>query len=669
MDFFASQEFARRKTRQMVVLLLLSVAATIAGVYAVVAAALIAANDTRMVAEAEPGLAPAVWLRLDLLAAVALVVSAIVFLGSLFKIVQLRGGGGAVVAESLGGRRLNLNTADADERRLLNVVEEMAIASGTPVPPVYVLEGEAGINAFAAGYTPDDAVIGVNRGTIATLTRDELQGVIAHEFSHILNGDMRMSIRIIGILHGIQLIALIGYFLIRIQSGPHTGRRDDSKGRGFVVLVGIGLLIVGSIGLFFARLIKASVSRQREYLADASAVQFTRNPEGIASALKVIGALAAGSRVAAANAESASHLFFGDMRGRRFSGLLATHPPLVQRIQKVDPQFDGDFAEFARHRAKRTAAAEPSEEKSRGRRPRFPGRLWGLPGAADRFPLDPALVVAGIGLPSEDDLAYSTVVAGRIPPGIDEAIREPFSARCVALALLLADDEPARSQQLAVIRQFGEEAAAGETLRLREALREVTPSLRLPIVEILQGTLAGLSRPQYRAMRAMLEGMAQVDQQISLFEFFMRHHLVVHLDRKFGERPPPRVRFATVASVGAELGEILVTIARAGHAEAAAARRALQAAVQSLPEGDRASLRLPPLEAPPNWESTSRAVSRLGAAAPSVKKIALAAAAVAVTFDGQVTVHEAELFRAIAESLDCPVPPIVATSAAPQAVG
>ena len=237
---------------------------------------------------------------------------------------------------------------DLDERKILNVVEEMAIASGTPVPPVYLMENEEGINAFAAGFTPGDAVIGVTRGCIRTLTRDELQGVIAHEFSHILNGDMRLNIRLIGVLYGILLISMTGWLIFR-STAYNTGfntRRDDDDRRGGNPwpLVGLALYILGYVGVLFGNLIKAAVSRQREFLADASAVQFTRNPDGIAGALKKIGALSEGSKIQAPEAQETSHLFFGEATGHIF-GFMATHPPLAERIRRIDPSFNGDFSQ------------------------------------------------------------------------------------------------------------------------------------------------------------------------------------------------------------------------------------------------------------------------------------------------------------------------------------
>ena len=661
MDFFASQDLARRKTRQMIVLLILSVVATILGVYLVIFAAI---NGGQI---ANPdGIRS--WFNPALLGGVALAVTTLVAGGSLVKIAQLRGGG-STVATMLGGRRLLTNSTDLNERRVLNVVEEMAIASGTPVPPVYVLDNEPGINAFAAGFTADDAIIGVNRGTLEQLNRDELQGVIAHEFSHILNGDMRLSLRMIGILHGIQLIALLGYFLLRSFSmggSRISSSKDNDRGgvQAVVLAIGLGLLVVGSIGLFFARLIKASVSRQREYLADASAVQFTRNPEGIAGALKMIGAHQWGSRVSAPNAEVASHLYFAHMFGHHMLGLMSTHPPLVPRIQKIDPRFDGDFSEYSKIRQRRLEGmAKANADESDAKKPRIPiprigSSGWFLPGIAERFPIDPSILIAGIGLPTEEDVVYSKLLVTSAPEQISEAVRDVFSARCVALAMLLHQPGPIRDRQTALIEQREGQPTLTETLRLEPLVRQLASLLRLPMFEILQGTLAGMSQPQYLTYRGTIAELTDADRQTSLFEFFLRHHLIVYLDRRFGAALPQNVIYHSVAPVAADVEKILSLLVHSGHRDRAHAEAAFQAAVADTFPGSATAWQLGEILGP---SQLSDSLKRLSQASPSVKKQILSAAAIAITHDRQVTVEEAEIFRAIAESLDCPVPPIVAT--------
>ncbi|HVE16916.1 MAG TPA: M48 family metallopeptidase, partial [Chthoniobacterales bacterium] len=323
MDFFESQARAHRKTKWLIVYFVLAVLGIIVTLH--VAAAF---------AFREP---LTDWRMLGMISGGVIVV---VTLGSLYRIAELSQGGG-VVAQMLGGRQLAPHPTDLREQQLRNVVEEMALASGVPVPDIYVLDEEQAINAFAAGNTPGDAVVAVTRGTLEQLNRDQLQGVIAHEFSHILNGDMRLNVRLIGVLTGILLLAMIGriVFEISARTGGSVRSSDNKNGNAQLplFLIGAGIWLIGSIGVFFAKLIKAAVSRQREFLADASAVQFTRNPDGIAGALYKIGQ--AGSKLESPRADEASHMFFGNGLGESFMGLFATHPPIVERIQAIDPSF------------------------------------------------------------------------------------------------------------------------------------------------------------------------------------------------------------------------------------------------------------------------------------------------------------------------------------------
>ena len=400
MDFFHSQDVARRKSFLLLTYFVLALLAMILALYVVVLIALGAGRTEHLMRDAVE-----TWWHPEVLAGVVVLVMFTVSLGTLYKTWELRGGGEAL-ASGLGGRRLSPETTDLSERRLLNVVEEMALASGVPVPPVYLLDNEQSINAFAAGYMPGDAVIGINRGTLDHLSRDELQGVIAHEFSHILNGDMRLNLRLIGLLHGILLLAVIGYYIMRISGSSRGSSSRKKGGAGQIVLIGIGMYIIGYIGLFFARLIKAAVSRQREYLADAAAVQFTRNPGGIGGALKKIGGLSAGSLLQTPEAETASHMFFGNaIRGLWFPGF-ATHPPLPERIRRIDPQFDGTFPRVERQAG---TGDLPPVARAADRVSRPPSRK---PPRAERHVLDPFLLLASVGTPATDHVSYAPVASG-----------------------------------------------------------------------------------------------------------------------------------------------------------------------------------------------------------------------------------------------------------------
>jgi Zn-dependent protease with chaperone function len=328
MDFFKHQDKARKHTKVLVVYFVIAVACIIASVY--LASLVIFYGTQSQQQNGDPTPEIVLWdSKLFLYAMLGTL--GVVVVGSLYKTAVLAKGGSAV-AESLGGRLISPNPANPDERKLQNVIEEMAIASGVPVPKIYVLDDDAGINAFAAGHSPGDAAIGVTRGCLTLLNRDELQGVIGHEFSHILNGDMRLNLRVMGVIFGILCLAVIGRILLYSRN-----RRDKNP----LMLLGLALIIIGAIGTFFGRLIQAAISRQREFLADASSVQFTRNPAGLSGALQKIGEV--GSRVESPHAGEASHMFFENALGNPFLRVMATHPPLAERIRAIDPGWDGKF--------------------------------------------------------------------------------------------------------------------------------------------------------------------------------------------------------------------------------------------------------------------------------------------------------------------------------------
>ncbi|MEM9186547.1 MAG: M48 family metallopeptidase [Planctomycetota bacterium] len=454
-DFFARQAKARRNTTLLVVLF----GAAVIGIVGTVFGLVYWACSELPIAH------PATYSSLDGFGAreeqfpweipVCAGLASLVLIGggSLFKVSALRAGGGTSVAETLGGKRLYPDAAGATERRVLNVVEEMAIASGTPVPPVYLME-EDGINAFAAGFSPSDAVIGVTRGCAETLSRDELQGVIAHEFSHILNGDMRMSIRLIGILHGILLLGLIGQMLFRVLFYAGAGRsrssnsKNDSGGAILLALlaISVALIVLGSIGSLFGGLIKAAVSRQREYLADASAVQFTRNPAGISGALKRIGGAVYGSKLKHPRAAEASHMYFAQGVWEGFTSLMATHPPLPKRIRAIEPNWDGAWPEAAAAVGGGAAAgasgfaAAPAAGNPFRQPSLTPATVPPLPQAVPLAVVDHA--VDQVGDPTEEHREYARGLIASIDPRVVASVREPYGARAVIYALLLDRDAP-----------------------------------------------------------------------------------------------------------------------------------------------------------------------------------------------------------------------------------
>jgi len=644
MDFFQSQDVARKSTGRLVILFILAVIAIMALVYLLVAAVIYFGGRQ---ANVEQSRLTDFMVRPELALGVGAATIAIVGLGSLYKIIQLRAGG-AIVAESLGGELIHPQTTDPTARRLLNVVEEMAIASGTPCPPVYLLQ-EKGINAFAAGYSPENAVIGVTRGCAEQLTRDQLQGVIAHEFSHILNGDMRMNIRLIGILNGILIIGIIGYFIFR--SALYTGhgyRRSDRRGNPLPLLaLGAGLAAIGFVGTFFGNWIKAAVSRQREFLADASAVQFTRNPSGIAGALKRIGGYGPGTKIENPNAPEASHMFFGRAITSGLSGMFSTHPPLPKRIRRIEPSWEGDYI-----------TDEPMiEEEAAGVRAGVSGFAAGAAGtrAAEKPPAPRASAIEQIGRPTEDHIDYAAQLISRIPPPLADAARESYGARAVVYALLMNDDPTPRRRQT---RQLDEHADPG-VCRLTGALLPVAArlpeELRLPLADLTLPALRALSTSQYQVFKRNVDVLVEADEKIDLFEWTLQRMILRHLQPHFTRVRPRRAQYYALNRLQGQCTLLLSMLAYVGHADRSDARHAFDLGARKM--GLAHATLLPPEQC--SLKALDHALDMLNRVTPRLKRQIIIACAASVSADREVTVAEAELFRAIGDALSCPMPPLL----------
>jgi len=666
MDFFEHQQVARQRTSLLVGYFVLAVILITLAVYTVTSLVVVAGEG-----ESANHLAFWDWGRF---AIVSFCTGLIIGLGSLYKSASLRAGG-SVVAEMLGGTLVDPSQAGRAERRLLNVVEEMAIASGTPVPSVFILREESSINAFAAGHDPSDAVIAVSQGALDHLNRDELQGVIAHEFSHILNGDMRLNLRLIGLLHGILLIALIGYTLFRVMGESNRYRtrsrdRDDDKGKGIGValfFMGLGLMIVGYVGVFFGRLIKSAISRQREFLADASAVQFTRNPGGIGGALKKIGGLETGSMIRNENAEQACHMFFGP--GVSFwTEALATHPPLAERIRRIDPTFDGTFPAIPLDQTvsvpdDHLSESTVSELASNLHAPSSARSVAGTRVEVNRanpsreIPLDAGQALASVGAPTAKHVEYASALLDALPQELAEAVHEPFAARAVIFALLLDQDPTIQQNQIEIIAQRSEPGTAEEVLKFASLAHQIDDRARMPLAELAMPALRQLSLSQYRSFRDCIEPLIRADQRRSLFEFALQRMLIRHLDRRFNPEAPTPVRYRSLSQVLVDCIRVLSTIARLGESDEQTISRTFSVGAQTLnlpPE----STQLAPL-AECTMVAIDHSLDRLGQASPAIKKQFLNACASSIAVDGVVSVAEAELLRAIADALDCPMPPIM----------
>ncbi len=573
-----------------------------------------------------------------------LLVMGVLGLASLYKSMELRGGGG-VVARSLGGVLVSGDTTDLKRKRLLNVVEEMAIASGVPMPEVYVLEQEPAINAFAAGHTAANAAITVTQGALDRLSRDELQGVIGHEFSHILNGDMRLNVQLMGWLFGLFVIALIGRMILEVS--PRNRRSS-----GGLVAVGFAVMVLGYIGLLAGRILQAAVSRQRERLADASGVQFTRNPQGLKGALVKIAALPEGSQLVAADAEQAAHMFFADGLSRVF----ATHPPLLERIRELDPHFDP--------RELQQAAAEPDQQPSIEEFAQHQGLAPGsgpvaAPGSMGQLSrtggsaFAAAQVVAQVGNPETQHIQHAQAVRLALPPGVRQITESAAGAQALVLALLISRDPAVREQQFARLEKSVGSAAAMAVQRVMPLLQNLDPMLRLPVFQRAFPALRRATVAQRKALAGLASDLIHADSRVDVFEYCLAKLLETLLNDEL-QATAPHGRLTLEAAAG-EIAVLFATLAQIGAADERSARMAYEAGMSTV-----LPMRRPPFVATADWQQKlSEALPRLEQLHPFAKKSLIEGLVKTVANDEWLMDEEAELLRTVCALLHCPLPPLL----------
>jgi len=615
MNFFEQQDRSRRKTSLLVFLFLLALAGITLSLYLV-------AGTIKFYYSSEIDRASATfrWMDADLLFQVCSMTLVVVLAGSLYKILLLARGGQAI-AEALGGRRVDPGTTDRDEKRLVNIVTEMAIASGVPVPVIYLLENETGINAFAAGFRPEDAVVAVTAGCLKQLTRDELQGVVAHEFSHILNGDMRLNIRLIAMISGIMVLATIGRIILR------SGSRSRKNGAP-VMFAGLALLVVGYIGVLASQMIQCAISRQREFLADASAVQFTRNPSGIAGALKKIGGFTRKSRIRAPMAQEASHMFFGEA----VRSFFASHPPLAERIRRIEPEFVGEFS--AGTLASNEADVTVGFARTEGVR------------------LDADNAINQLGNSENAALLYGAELIRAIPEQIRAELKDPLGASSVIYALLLDGKDDPRDRQY---RDFAS-AAPGYMInplhKVHGAIEKLDPHLRLVLLDMAMPQLRQMSPEQFEQFKHLTTILVKSDGRIDLFEYMLNLIITHRLSSAFYPGSQ-KTLYKNIDSVLNDVVALVSNLALIGH-PGKDGMPAFDAAMKCIPRTKTAPEFKPAKTI--SLEQVGNALSKLVSASPGVKKTVFDACAHCVLFDGVVSVREAELLRAIAYSLDLPMP-------------
>ena len=659
MNFYEAQDHARRRTKLLVFYFILAVLGVVGAIYAILGfyyttqTVRVVDDSGRMVEQAGEFWDP------ERFATVSLLTVGVILAGNLFKSMQLRGGG-SVVARDMGGRQVDPHTSDMDERKLMNVVEEMAIASGVPVPEVWVMDQEMGINAFAAGTEINNAVIGVTRGCIQQLNRSALQGVIAHEFSHILNGDMKLNMRLIGWLFGIMMLTIIGRELFFHMQLMSLGRRRSENNNGAMIglVVAIALLVVGAIGVFFARMIQAAISRQREYLADASAVQFTRDPSGISGALRKIGGMSSGVKVG--KASEASHMFFAD--GGMFSYGFATHPPLDVRLKAI---------EGAEYELNQAAATETQGAQTQGAYSGLDAQVSGFAGETQGAPTpDPAPtpppVPAAVRRDQWDQLGESTQTSAAVgaeilaslKPEWTEAAHDRTTAQALILGMLLGTDESIQSKGQKYLKKHFNGTIADAAMWWQNELEQEHSTQKIALIDLSMPALRKLSAPECEHFLNATEWLIASDGQVDIFEFMLQKLLTQHLGGAIGAGASTRVRFTKHSQLLTELHVLISTMAGIGATDETSLKSAYAAAAADLAKyGVRLPSILPPDQC--GLHLVDEALAKLAQSVPLIQRDALHACGIAVMSDDVISNNEIELLRAAADAMGTAIPPFV----------
>lgn len=587
--------------------------------------------------------------------------------GSLVRWADLAGGGSRV-AKMVGARLIEPDTSDSEERTLRNIVEEMAIASGVSVPNLYVMDNETSINAFVAGYTPGEAVMVVTHGALTHLTRDELQGVVAHEFSHILNGDMRINVRLIALLAGILMLGQIGHFMIRVGFySSARSRNRDGRAQAAMGLIGLALLIIGYVGVFFGRLIQSAVSRQREMLADASSVQFTRNPEGIGGALFKIG-MKGGYLDTTSHASDMNHMCFGESARMKFSSLLASHPPIDQRINAIQPGM------LARLRS-RLRDTEPGQNLRQRTPPQAPGRSGlgdlvnhmvepargrGRGGTspvrsalAAETPQQPTKLSSRVGTVNPQSEAFAIDLLNQLPATFRSLLYTRAGAIQVCYGLLIFDlSRNVQKERLQLVPAHPLLGAQQDLLdKMLPALVRLGEAARFPILELAMPALRKLDPEERDALLDNIQKLVAADNRVSLFELALTTFLDRHLNVD-AERVVP-VKYRNYRQVLPAIRRLLSLFARAGTDSAEEADKLYLDAMAGFGNGSEESR-----SQKVSMRELREALEILNRLSPLLKPAVIDACGYCVTHDGRVDVREYELMRLVADQLDCPMPPL-----------
>ena len=662
MNFFQEQEHARRHTLWLVGLFILAVLALIVITVLFLVGLYLYSNDITVDMFMS---APLAYIPPDILYGVTIVVLIVVAGGSLSKYMSLSSGGKAV-AIALGGEQLNRNRADTQEQMLLNVVDEMAIASGITAPTVYILDDSA-INAFAAGLTLDDAVIGVTRGTIEKLNREELQGVIAHEFSHIFNGDMRLNLQLTATLHGILLIGLIGRFILRAMSrtSHHSRSSSNKKGNGglYLLVLGGGLMVIGYVGTFFGSIIKANVSRKREYLADATAVQYTRYPQGISGALKKIAYYS--SKLQSPSAETYSHLYFAEGVSTFFSSLMATHPPLNDRIKKIEPRWSGRLPDYSdkRFNKKSSVTKKRAERNTRQSRADKVERYYvdqslekhreknhDKNAQKERF-VQGAIAAAmmQVGQVKEEEVEAVQVEISALDTKVQERLKDPLGAQAIVLSLLY--DETYKEALYAVIQEQNPYLLLEFASFMKEGHTDLQKQSTL-VISLAMNALKSLSVEQYQHFKNIVETFVTIDNEVTLFEWSLQYIIQRPLELHLGVREIPKQRGSHIGAVKKEVETLYSMLAQAQYEDEKAAKEAFDNTKREIRAG---ALKYIPKDQI-DHELFLKAVTAIESVKPAISERIFEGVLHSIKLDGKVSETENAFIHAIAQLMQVPLP-------------
>lgn len=671
MDFFAHQDRARKLTRWLVfyyvlavLLVLIALNLIFIGVFETIV--IPAYVDEDAIQQGRD-----VALLAQVIAWVTGIATLVIVGGTGVRLSQVSSMTGGQVAESFGGRQILPGTTNFQEKQLLNIIEEMSIAAGIAVPQVFVLEGEESLNAFAAGWSENEAAVAVTQGSLNYLNRDELQGLIAHEFSHILNGDMKLDMRLVGVVFGLELIFLIGWFIFRIilnGSSLRVSNDDDNKkgGGGIIVilLIALAVAVIGLIGKTAADIIRAAISRQKEYLADASAVQFTRNPEGIGYTLIKIGVLNNDIPLQSANAAACGHFFFTSIFKSNFwTHLWDSHPPLDKRIQRILPGYNGEIPQRVREeisnppglRVDNQSSAEETNPKSASARRRFVrGLALGTLTGGEQIPPEAAFVKQGVSSesPKPASLLQSAGIKARSALTeqqyalIDSNLRDIYGVQTIFYALLLDSSEEIRKIQIRLLQQNAPDNLIRETLRRVELVSQLPPEEKIVTAELGIPAIKLMSVNQYNVFKKNIAALTEADKKIDLFEFSLRMMIIGRLDSYFNVNKPYKIisQFNEIAN---EFAAALGYIAWQGAENSEEAIQAYAAAINAV------NLNIPiPEQKACSLSSFAAALKKLQHANSTIKNQLITALSCCVNYDGKITPREKELIFSIKASLN-----------------